>query len=73
MDNYLINSMIKLHDTMDRNSKSKEDKDPGFKRIELHRKKLVLYASTITPFDTKASSPTDFYLSFLAKKSQFKA
>jgi hypothetical protein len=35
-DHYLINTMIKLHDTMDKSSKSKEDKEPGFKRLESH-------------------------------------
>jgi hypothetical protein len=73
MDNYLINTVFKLHDTMDRHTKNKEDKDPGFKRLELHRKKLILHASAVPPFDTKVSSPSEFYLSFLAKKSQFKA
>lgn len=72
-DNYLINTMIKLHDTMDRNSKNKEDKDPGFNRLEVHRKKLILNASAVSPFDTEASNPTEFYHSFLSKKSQFKA
>jgi hypothetical protein len=32
----LINTMIKLHDTMDLNSKNKENKDPGFNRLELY-------------------------------------
>jgi hypothetical protein len=30
-DPYFINTMKKLHDTMDKSSKSKEDKEPGFK------------------------------------------
>jgi hypothetical protein len=65
--------MIKLHETMDKNSKNKEDKDPGFGRLESHRKKLILHASAVPPFDSEASNPTEFYTSFLAKKSQFKA
>jgi hypothetical protein len=70
---YMINTMIKLHESMDKSSKNKEDKDPGFNRRELHRKKLILHASAVPPFDTEAPSPTEFYQSFLAKKSQFKA
>jgi hypothetical protein len=72
-DNYLINTMIKLHDTIDKNSKNKEEKDPGFTRLELHRKKLILNGSAVPPFDTEAPTPTEFYQSFLLKKSQFKA
>jgi hypothetical protein len=69
--------MMKLHDTMDRNnlkqSKEKDECEPGFNRLELHRKKLILNASATPPFDTQASHPTEFYNSFLSKKSQFKA
>jgi hypothetical protein len=65
--------MIKLHDTMDRNSKNKEDEDPGFTRLEQHRKKLILHDFAVPPFDTEVSSPTEFYLFFLAKKSQLMA
>ncbi len=72
-DNYLINTMLKIHDAMDKNAKNKEEKDPGFMRLELHCKKLILNASALPPFDSEASSPTEFYQSFLAKKSQFKA
>jgi hypothetical protein len=42
-DDYLINTMIKLHESMDKSSRNKEDKDPGFNRLELHRKKLRSY------------------------------
>jgi hypothetical protein len=72
-DDFLINTMIKLHETMDKSSKIKEEKDPGFNRLELHWKKLILHASAVPPFDTEAPSPTEFYQSFLSKKSQFKA
>jgi hypothetical protein len=72
-DHYLINTMIKLHDTMDKTSKSKEDKEPGFSRLESHRKNLILNASALPPFTTAAEKPTEFFMSFLAKKSQFKA
>jgi hypothetical protein len=72
-DDYLINTMIKLHDTMDKNTKNKEEKDPGFNRLEDHRKKLILNASAVPPFEVEATTPSEFYLSFLSKKSQFKA
>ena len=72
-DPYFINTMKKLHDTMDKSSKSKEDKEPGFKWLEAHRKKLILNASATPPFTTAAENPTEFYQAFLAKKSQFKA
>jgi hypothetical protein len=72
-DHYLINTMIKLHDTMDKSSKNKEDKEPGFNRLESHRKSLILNTSAPPPFTKAASSPTEFFKTFLAKKSQFKA
>ena len=72
-DHYLINTMIKLHDTMDKSSKTKGEKEPGFKRLESHRKLLILNASAIPPFSKAADKPTEFLSNFLAKKSQFKA
>jgi hypothetical protein len=72
-DHFLINTMIKLHDTMDRTSNSKRDKEPGFKRLESHHKKLILNASVSPLFTKAADAPTEFFASFLAKKSQFKA
>jgi hypothetical protein len=65
--------MIKLHDSMDKTSKSKEKKEPGFKQLKSHRKKLILNAFAVPPFLTAATAPTEFYKTFLAKKSQFKA
>jgi hypothetical protein len=76
-DHYFINTMLKLHDTMDKNtlrqSLEKEEKEPGFNRLESYRKNLILNASATPPFDIQASKPTEFYNSFLSKKSQFKA
>ncbi len=76
-DHYLIHTMLKLHETMDQNylkqTLEKEEKEPGFNRLEPHRKNLILNASATPPFDTQASKPTDFYTTFLSKKSQFKA
>lgn len=71
-DHCLINTMLKLHDTMDKTSKTREEKEPGFNRLEAHRKLLILNASAIPPYTTAASSPTEFYQTFLAKKSQLK-
>jgi hypothetical protein len=34
--------MMKLLDTMDKSSKSRENKEPGFKHLEAHRKKIDL-------------------------------
>jgi hypothetical protein len=72
-DHYFINTMKKLHDTMDKSSKSKEEKEPGFRRLEAHRKTLILNASAAPPFTEAAEEPTDFFATFLSKKSQFKA
>jgi len=58
---------------MDKTSKTKEEKKPGFKRLESHRKRLILNASAVPPFNSKAATPTEFYNAFLSKKSQFKA
>jgi hypothetical protein len=72
-DHYLINTMIKLHDIRDKSSKSKEENEPGFNRHESHRKKLILNTSALPPFTKAADNPTEFYTSFLSKRSQFKA
>jgi hypothetical protein len=58
---------------MDKTYREKSDKEPGFSRTEEHRKNLVLNASVLPPFTEAASSPSEFYTAFLAKKSQFKA
>jgi hypothetical protein len=58
---------------MDINSKTRVEKDPGFHRLKTHRQRLFLNVSAILPFDTTVITPTEFYQSFLAKKSQFKA
>lgn len=72
-DQVFINTMLKLHDSMDKSSREKLDKEPGFSRLEEHRKNLILNASATSPFTEAASSPSEFYTAFLAKKSQFKA
>jgi hypothetical protein len=68
-----INAMLKLHDLMNKSSHEKSDKEPGFSWLEEHRKNLILNASASPPFTVAASSPSEFYTPFLAKKSQFKA
>jgi len=72
-DQMFINALLKLHDSMDKTYKEKSAKEPGFSRMEEHCKILVLNASASPPFTDPASSPTEFYTAFLAKKSQFKA
>ncbi len=76
-DHFLINTMLKLHDTMDRSilkqNKDKAEREPGFTWLEKHRKKLILNASAVPPYNNPADSPTEFFTSFLSKKSQFKA
>jgi len=51
----------------------REEKEPGFKKLEPHKKNFILNASAVPPYDSQASEPTKFYSQFLAKKSQFKA
>jgi hypothetical protein len=69
--------MLKINETIDKNtlkaSKEKEEKEPGYHRLEQHKKSFILHASALPPYDEQASSPTEFYINFLAKKSQFKA
>jgi len=65
--------VLKNNDAMEKNYKEKSDKEPGFSRLEEHRKNLILNASAIPPYDSQASHRTEFYATFLAKKSQFKA
>jgi len=72
-DQVFINTMLKLHDSMDKSTREKSDKEPGFSRLEEHRKNLILNASAHPPFSSAANSPTEFYMAFLAKKSHFKA
>jgi hypothetical protein len=76
-DHYLIHTMLKLHESIDKNTlkqtQEKDEKEPGFHRLELHIKNLILNASATPPFDTQAPTPTEFYSTFLSKKSQFKA
>jgi hypothetical protein len=71
-DHYFLSTMLKINDAMDKNYKDKSEKEPGFNRLEEHRKNLILNASAIPPFDEKAPQPTEFFTAFLAKKSQFK-
>jgi hypothetical protein len=76
-DEHLISTMLKIHESFDNNitrsNKEKEEKEPGFKRLELHKKNLILNASADPPYDTQAKEPLEFYKNFLQKKTQFKA
>jgi len=76
-DHFIINTMLKLHESMDKNNLKqtleKEEKEPGYSKLEPYHKNLILNASATPPFDVKANKPTKFYTTFLSKKSQFKA
>jgi hypothetical protein len=56
-----------------RQNKVQEEKEPGFARLEHYQKNLILNASAIPPYENPATTLTEFYLSLMAKKSQFKA
>ncbi len=76
-DEHLLSTMLKIHESFDNNfaksDREKEEKEPGFKRLEPHKKNLILNASATPPFDTQAKEPSEFYKAFLQKKTQFKA
>jgi len=72
-DHYFLSTMLKINEAMDKTYKDRSDKEPGFNRLEEHRKNLILNASAIPPFDETAPHPTEFFTTFLSKKSQFKA
>jgi hypothetical protein len=52
--------------------KERDEKEPGFARREQHKKNMILNPSATPPFKVQAKSPTNFYSSFLSKKSQLK-
>jgi hypothetical protein len=72
-DRVFLSTMMKINEVMDKNYKKKSDKELGFSRLEEHRKNFILNASAVPPYDNPASQPIEFYSTFLAKKSQFKA
>jgi hypothetical protein len=76
-DEHWLSTMLKIHESVDNNIhrsiKEKEEKEPGFNHLEPHKKKLSLNASSLPPYDSKIGEPTEFYKSFLQKKTQFKA
>lgn len=51
----------------------REEKEPGFKILESHKKQFILNASALPPHDSAPLELTNFYSLFLAKKSQLKA
>jgi hypothetical protein len=73
-DHFFINTMLKLHDTMDRSilkqNKDKAERKPGFTCLEQHREKLILNSSAI---QNPANAPTEFFTSFLIKNANPKA
>jgi hypothetical protein len=76
-DNYFITTMLKIHESVDislsKSPSEREEKETGFNKLEPHKQNLILNASAIPPFDSPASEPTEFYSTFLKKKTQFKA
>lgn len=76
-DKQFFQTLLKINDKIDndllKSNQDREDKEPGFNRLEPHRKNLILNASAPPPYDQAADSPTEFYTTFLSKKSQFKA
>jgi hypothetical protein len=72
-DQHFINTMLKINESVDKNILKKVEKEPGFSRLEQHKKNLILNASAIPPYDEQAPQPTDFLLQFMSKKNQFKA
>jgi hypothetical protein len=67
-DHYFLSTILKINDTMDKNYKDKAEKEPGFNRLEEHRKNLILNASATPPFDEKASQPTEFFTAFFYQR-----
>ncbi len=76
-DKHFFQTILKINEKLDndmlRSTKDRDDKDPGFQRLEPFRKNLILNASAEPPFEQQAEQPTEFYNTFLSKKSQFKA
>jgi hypothetical protein len=74
---HVILALQKISENLDQNAiRAREDsdrKEPGFKKLEPHRKNLILNASAPEPFDTAPDKPTAFYDDFLSRKTQFKA
>jgi hypothetical protein len=76
-DRHLLQTILRINDNMDkqtlRSQQERDEKEPGFARLESYRKNLILNASASPPFDSPATAPSEFYSLFLSKKSQFKA
>jgi hypothetical protein len=72
-NHHLISTMLKIKDNLEKHSlkiqKDSDEKEPGFAKLEEHRRLMILNASTTPPFDSPANSPANF----LRRKSQFKA
>jgi len=73
----LLKTILKINNNIDKQSlrtqKEREEKEPGFARLESYRKSLILNASAVPPYDSPADISTEFYNIFLSKKTQFKA
>jgi hypothetical protein len=56
-DRVFLSTMMKINEAMDKNYKEKSDKEPGFRRLEEHRKNLILNASAVPPYDNRLLNP----------------
>jgi hypothetical protein len=71
-DRVFLSTMLKINDAMGKNTKEKLDKEPGFSQIEEHSKNLILNASSLPPYDTPATQPTEFLRHFWQRKASLK-
>ncbi len=73
-DNYFINAMLKLNESVGNNilkgAKEKEDKEPGFSSLEVHKNILILYNSLLLPFDMAATDYSKRILQGLPHKKE---
>ncbi len=73
-DNYFINAMLKLNESVDKNilkgEKEKEDKEAGFSSLEAHKIILILYNSLLLPFDMVATDYSKRILQGLPHKKE---
>jgi hypothetical protein len=71
-DSYILSTVLKLHDSLDKsnqkNSQEKADKEPGFHRLETHRKNLILNASACPPMTAQHKAQMNFINHFWQKR-----
>ncbi len=59
---------LKTHESVDKtllkSTMEKEEKEPGFKKLEPHKKNFILNSSAIPPCDSQVAEPNKFYSQF---------